>query len=124
MLILSSGTEIRSIHLSNPLINNLSNKLDLSGLVAEVIGYPAHAGNLITTDIKCVANALMQASRHVQNLENIRVERICFETFRGKPTHVRHEDATNPFRHATLRLPRILLGVAKNSRLEVQTTKW
>lgn len=53
-----------------------------------------------------------------RNLENIRVERICFETFRGKPTHVRHEDATNPFRHAPLWLPWILLGVAEKQPAE------
>lgn len=59
-------TNIRSVQLSNPLINNLSTEFDLSNLVAEVIGYPAYAGNLIKTDTECVANALTHASSHVQ----------------------------------------------------------
>jgi len=65
----------------------------------EVIGYPSYAGNLIITDIERVAmHSRIQVGMSKLKLGNIYVS--VSKLFAGKPTHVRNEDATNPFRHA------------------------
>lgn len=107
----NSLTDIRSIHLSNPLINNLSSKFGLSNLISEVIGYPFYA---------YYYKLAGPNSTWKIYVPDVSVSKLI---------------AGNPLTFAT-KMQQILFGmqhygcleyfsrVAKNSRLKVQAANW